>query len=107
MRNQIHVCCRDRILDAAPPKQAGDWSIDETCQSTAGHVDTGRVSRLRWDSICRALTPSCHNAKQLGSTFIDGRGEHALGLDARLAATSDEYRAELLGFEIEEEDDDD
>jgi len=33
----------------------------------------------------RAIAPSCHNPKQLGTKFVDRRSQHALGLDACLA----------------------
>ncbi len=33
----------------------------------------------------RVIAPSCHNAEQLGTKFVDSRRQHALGLDARLA----------------------
>lgn len=48
-------------------------------------IDTGVSNPETGAPVFRAIAPSCHNPKQLGTKFVDRRRQHALGLDARLA----------------------
>ena len=48
-------------------------------------MELNEMSLMELRKLHRAIAPSRHNPKQLGPKRVDGRSQHPLGLDARLA----------------------